>query len=102
MYEVKFDMGEFLKGKTVIWCKTENQAIWLLRNLEARGFSWDGDKSITNDNKWRFDKEETCYRCYNPVTRTLTQNDRFYYSVQCQYDLVRCDQLEEFPPIGTK
>jgi len=52
--------NEFLSGKAVVNCRTENQAEKLFRQLREKGLKWADGKCLERTH-WNWAKEATCY-----------------------------------------
>jgi len=49
----------------VIHCATEEKAIAICKLMDKAGFTWAWNERYTRENKWYFEKENTCYRPKN-------------------------------------
>jgi len=56
----KFKKKIFKKGNAV-HCKTQKQAMKLLKYADSKGYSWTLGDSYLNYNNWGGYREETCY-----------------------------------------
>lgn len=54
-----------LSSTECIHCATEEEAIAICKLMDQAGFRWVRNERYTDDNKWCFEKENTCYRPKN-------------------------------------
>ena len=93
MYKVNFNLEEFLEGGVAILCLDEYDANSILGFLASQGFTWKGEGSLVNDNKWRKFERDTCYRCVQKDGRILGVNKAYFYRDELNCKLILADQL---------
>ena len=76
---IEFDYNKIMKEKTVIHCKTEKEAINLLKWADSVGLKWCSDNSYLNKNYWYEYKKDTCYNLYDgEYTKIIYYEDEDY------------------------
>lgn len=77
MCKKKFNIDDY-KGKYVMHCKTEEEALDFCNYLHSIGKKWCDSKEYTNHTSWDIFTQETCYNfnkgTYGSVGLYLTQN----------------------------
>ncbi len=68
---MKFNFEDY-KGKYVMHCKTEEEAIDFCKTMHNNGMKWVGRQSYLYNNEWDVLRENTCYNfnndSYSPVS----------------------------------
>ena len=99
---IEFDYDKIMQYKTVVNCKTLEQAINLLTWAHSKGLKWHDFDSYLIYNCWYEYKEDTCYNFYNGSFRCYDgcKSDNYkiysYDEILMQKPLTKSDYTGNF------
>lgn len=95
--------NEFIEGKTVVNCRTENQAQKFLKICDGKGMKWYPDTKLTSHTNWEQYKEKTCYcNKFNDNNNKLSFTEEDYYKNELHLKVITFKQLmkSDKPEVG--